>query len=66
MYISLADSCAKGFRKWADTHQPDDSNDGDDGKSARAVTAASDLDHAVMAPPEQPYRPWLVPGTGRL
>ena len=27
MYISLKDSCANGFRKWADAHQPDIKND---------------------------------------
>jgi hypothetical protein len=27
MYISLKDSCANGFRKWADAHQPEIKND---------------------------------------
>jgi hypothetical protein len=27
MYISLKDSCAKGFRRWADAHQPEIKND---------------------------------------
>ena len=27
MYISLKDSCANGFRKWADAHQPEMKND---------------------------------------
>jgi hypothetical protein len=26
MYISLKDSCAKGFKKWADAHQPEIKN----------------------------------------
>jgi hypothetical protein len=27
MYISLKDSCANGFKKWADTHQPEIKHD---------------------------------------
>ena len=27
MYISLKDSCAKGFNKWADAYQPEIKND---------------------------------------
>jgi hypothetical protein len=27
MYISLKDSCAKGFNKWANTYQPEIRND---------------------------------------
>jgi hypothetical protein len=62
MYIYLKDSRAKGFRKWADTHQPDGKG-GRDGSAAVVIPA---LDDAVLTPPEQPHRPWLVPGAGRL
>jgi hypothetical protein len=64
MYISLADSCSRGFRKWADAHQPDDGNNPQVGGSAAGVIA--DPGDAVMTPSEQPHRPWLVPGAGRL
>ncbi len=66
MYIYLEDSRTKGFSTWADTDQPGDSNDGHDSESAAVDIADPDLDDAVMAPPEQPHRPWLVPGAGRL
>lgn len=64
MDISLTDSCARGCRKWADVHQPDDSNDGHDDGGAALV--AADTADPVMTPLEQPHRPWLVPGAGRL
>ena len=64
MYISLKDSIAKGFRKWADTHQPGDEKCGRGGGSAALVIPAPD--DAPLIYPEQPHRPWLVPGAGRL
>ncbi|HJU14885.1 MAG TPA: hypothetical protein VJ770_00305 [Stellaceae bacterium] len=66
MYISLADSLAKGFRRWADAHQPDNKID-DHASGGDAVnTADLDADGAVLTPPERAHRPWLVPGEGRL
>lgn len=38
MYISLAESCANGFKKWSDAHQPH-SND-DDGDVAKGDVIA--------------------------
>ena len=63
MYISLNDSRTKGFRKWADTHQPqqDGKAGSDDGSAAVVVPVPDDA-----VPTEQPHRPWLVPGAGRL
>ena len=66
MYISLADSHAKGFKKWADIHQPEKLDGARAGADEGSVIAASDLDQEVTAPPEQPHRPWLVPGAGTL
>jgi hypothetical protein len=66
MYISLADSGAKGFMKWADAHQPEALGDARAGAVAGSVIAAPDLAQGVTTPPEQPHRPWLVPGAGRL
>ncbi len=54
MYISLAESSAKGFRRWSDAHPPC----GNDNE-----TEVAQLD-AVMMPPEGPRDPWLVPGAG--
>lgn len=66
MYISLADSLAKGFRKWADVHQPDRKIDDRAGGGDAAIIADLDADGAVLTPPERAHCPWLVPGEGRL
>jgi hypothetical protein len=60
MTIFLNSSGANGFKKWS-IAQPPSSND--DETSAIAVPA---LDEPIMTPPEQPHRPWLVPGWGTL
>jgi hypothetical protein len=66
MYISLAYSRAKGFKKWADIHQPEKLGGARAGADEGSVIAAPDLDQEVTAPAEQPHRPWLVPGWGTL
>jgi hypothetical protein len=66
MYISLADSRAKGFMKWSHAHQPERLGDARTGAGEGGVIAAPDLAEEVMTPAEQPHRPWLVPGAGRL
>ena len=54
MYISLADSRAKGFMKWADAHQPERLGDARAGASEGSVIAA--LAQGVTTPAEQPHR----------
>jgi hypothetical protein len=66
MYISLKDSCANGFKKWADTHQPEIKYDLRASGGNGLAAASSDQDSLVVTPPEQPHRPWLVPGMGML
>ena len=66
MYISLADSLTKGFRKWADAHPPDSQVDDHAGRGDAAIIADPDVEGAVVTPPEQAHCPWLVPGEGRL
>jgi hypothetical protein len=66
VYISLEDSCAKGFRKWADAHEPKINKDVRAGEGNGVVAADPDLDNGVMTSPEPPHRPWLVPGAGTL
>ena len=66
MSISLADSRAKGFKKWADVHQPKKLGGARAGAGEGGVIAARDLAQGLMTPAEQPHRPWLVPGAGRL
>ena len=66
MSISLADSRAKGFKKWSDAHQPERLGDARTGAGEGGVIAAPDLAQGVTTPAEQPHRPWLVPGAGTL
>ncbi len=65
MYISLAESLAKGFRRWSNAHQP--CGNDNEVKVARLdalVSADSGIEYAVIMPPEGPRDPWLVPGVG--
>jgi len=57
MPISLADSRAKGFKKWSDAHQPERLGDARTGAGEGGVIAAPDLDQGVTTPAEQPHRP---------
>ena len=56
MYISLADSRAKGFMKWADAHQPERLGDARAGAGEGGVIAAPALAQGVTTPAEQPHR----------
>jgi hypothetical protein len=64
MCISLKDSCAKGFNKWANTYQPEIKNDL--GTNNGSVAASPDQDNLVMTSLERPHRPWLVPSAETL
>jgi len=65
MYISLADSRAKGFRRWSDAHQPHgNDNEGDVARLDALAGADLGIEYAVMTPPEGPHAPWLMPGVG--
>ena len=61
MTIFLNASGATGVKKWSIAHPP---NSKDDETSIAIAVPA--LDEPIMAPPEQPHRPWLVPGWGTL
>jgi hypothetical protein len=54
MYISLRESCEKGFRKWLDAHRPISSTNGDDGDVATGDAIAI---AGSMTPPELPHGP---------
>ena len=66
MHISLAESCTKGFNKWCAAHDAGRKDDDGPGVDDAIVNAKLVLDPSVIALPEQPHRPWLVPGAGRL
>ena len=56
MYVSLADIRAKGFKKWADVHQPEKLGSAHAGAGEGGVIAAPDL-AGVMMSAEQSHRP---------
>ena len=65
MYISLAESLAKGFRRWSDAHQScGNDNEGDVARLDALASADTGIDYAVIMPSEGPRDPWLVPGVG--
>jgi hypothetical protein len=55
MYIPLADSRAKGFKKWADIHQPEKLGGARAGAREDGVIAP-DLAQGVTTQAEQPHR----------
>ena len=65
MYISLKDSCSKGFNKWSDAHQRKIKKDvlADGGDEVMADGAG--LDNRSMMSSKRPQTP-LVPGPGTL
>ena len=64
--IFLNASRANGFKKCFITHLPSGNDDNNLGGATPIAMAVPALDEPIMAPPEQPHRPWLVPGWGTL
>jgi hypothetical protein len=60
MYISLKDSCSKGFNKWSDAHHPEIKKDVLADGGDEVVAAGAGLS------PKRPHQPSLVPGPGTL
>ena len=66
MYISLKDSCTKGFNKWSDAHQAEIKKDVLADGGDEVVAADPDLDNRSMMSPKGPHHPALMPGPGTL
>jgi hypothetical protein len=64
MAISI-NSKMSGFRKWAETHEPAKIDKADSRANEDGIDAVAD-DLLVGTLDQQPHRPWLVPGTGKL
>jgi hypothetical protein len=64
MGISIS-SKMSGWGKWAEAHQPTKADEARTGANEDVIPAADDL-LGGKALDQQPHRPWLVPGTGRL
>ena len=65
MYISLKDSCAKGFKKWADAHEPEIKNDLHASRGNGLAAASNDQDN-LMTSLERPHRPTAGAGRGHV
>ena len=68
MTVFLNAGGADGFENWSIARPPSSNDDDDDhpgGATPIALTVPA-LDEPIMAPPERPHRPWLVPGCGTL
>jgi hypothetical protein len=61
MYISLRDSCSKGFNKWWDAYQPEIKKDGRANGSDEVAAAEPGLDSRPMMSPERPHHPAPMP-----
>jgi hypothetical protein len=66
MTIFLNASGANAFKKSSIAHPPSGNDDDPPDGATPIAIAVPALDEPIMAPPEQPHRPWLVPGWGTL
>jgi hypothetical protein len=65
MTISM-NSSTSGFRKWSEAQELKRRGEGRAEAGEVTVIPGPDADQGVIPPAEEPHRPWLVPGTGRL
>jgi hypothetical protein len=55
-----------GFRKWAEIHEPTKIDEVRTGANKGDVNAAAAVCQDNKTSHQQPHRPWLVPGAGKL
>lgn len=65
MALSI-NSSTSGFRKWSEAQELKRRAETRAEAGEIAVVLAPGVDQAVMPPAEQPHRPWLVPGAGKI
>jgi hypothetical protein len=65
MALSINNSTS-GFRKWSEAQELQRRGETRAEAGEAAVILAPGVDQAVMPPAEQPHRPWLVPGAGKI
>ncbi|HUN96744.1 MAG TPA: hypothetical protein VMU69_10975 [Bradyrhizobium sp.] len=65
MGISI-NSKMSGFRIWAEIHEPRKIDKAPTGADEGGVIAVANGDQGATTADQQPHRPWLVPGVGRL
>jgi hypothetical protein len=55
-----------GFRKWSEAQEVKRRGEASAEAGEVAVIPTPGVDQTVTVPAEQPHRPWLVPGAGKL
>jgi hypothetical protein len=59
-------SSTGGFRKWSEAQELKRRGEARAEAGEVAIIPAPGVNQAVMPPGEQPHRPWLVPGAGKI
>jgi hypothetical protein len=65
MALSM-NSSTGGFRKWSEAQELKRRGEARAEVGEVAIIPAPGVNQAVMPPGEQPHRPWLVPGAGKI
>ena len=52
MFISLRESCANGFKRWSDYHQPKDGDDRNPSEANKSVIPGPDFDGSDTESPK--------------
>jgi hypothetical protein len=63
--MALSNSSTSGFRKWSEAQELKRRGEARAEAGEVAIIPAPGVNQAVM-PPAEPYRPWLVPGAGKI
>jgi hypothetical protein len=56
MYISLRESCANGFKRWSNSHQPKDGDDRDPSEASSGVIPSPDFVESDTESPQVDHR----------
>jgi hypothetical protein len=65
MALSINDS-TNGFRKWSEAQELKRRGEARAEAGEGVIIPAPGVNQAVVQPGEQPHRPWLVPGAGKI
>jgi hypothetical protein len=64
--MALSMNSTSGFRKWSEAQELKRRGEAGAEAGEAAIIPAPGVNQAVMPPGEQPHRPWLVPGAGKI
>jgi hypothetical protein len=66
LMTSQASGRANGFKNWSIAHSRGSNDDDHPGWGMPIAIAVPVLDEPMLAAPEPPHRPWIVPGRDTL